>query len=321
MIKFYKRLFSWLLFSYVDDGGGGEAESWTDHMEDGDLKTALSGFESQDKFLDAAGIKAPEAEKGDPVDWREGLDDDLKKTADRFNSPEDALRSIQEFRKRDSQVRVPSKDASEEEVAKYRKATGIPENAEGYEFPEIAKEDLTEEIKVSRETWGKRFHEMGITKDQAMLLSQLVNDDGAKMLEAQGEADKDFAKQQEEALRSEWKGDDYEKNKTFANRAFSEIANRAGLSLEELTKIETKAGRFLMDDARMLKLFSVIGREMGEGTLGPAISESERDTVEDEVRAVRKQIAAAQSEGNSKRANQLFQKEQKLLERIGGKAA
>ena len=61
-----------------------------------------------------------------------------------------------------------------------------------------------------------------------------------------------------------------------------------------------------MDDARMLKLFSVIGREMGEGTLGPAISETERETVTEEIESLRKQQAEAQASGNSKKANQLY---------------
>ena len=316
-INFYKNLFSSMLFSQVDDGGGGgdggNTTSWTENIEDEGLKESLSQFENQEALFKSIGYEPPKAEE--PGDWRADIPEELKKTADKFSSADEAIRAIENFRKRESQIRVPGKDASEEDVAKYRKATGIPDKAEDYEFPEV--EEVTDELKASRTEWGKRFHDMGITKDQAKLLSQLVNDDGEKIMAAQVEADKAFAKTQEETLRDEWKGDDYEKNKTFANRAFSEIANRAGLSLEDLTKIETKDGRFLMDRAEMLKLFSVIGREMSEGTLGPAISESERDTVEEEIAGIRKQIAEAQSEGNSKLSNRRYQTEQKLLERMG----
>ena len=252
-------------------------------------------------------------------DWRSDLPEDLRKTAERFASKADALRAIESFRKRESQVRVPGKDATPEEISAYRKAVGIPDKAELYEFPELPKGvELTDDIKVSRETWSKRFHELGVSKDAAKALSKLVNEDAEKYQATLVEADKVFAKSQETDLRSEWK-DDYDKNKTLANRAFSQIATRAGLNLESLGKIETKDGRFLMDRAEMLRIFSVIGREMAEGTLGPALSDDERDTVADEVRDVRKQITEAQAAGDSKRADKLYATEQKLLAKMGNK--
>ena len=52
---------------------------WTEQIEDADLKTALSKFDTPDKFFDAAGIKAPEAKPAEPQDWRADLPDDLKK--------------------------------------------------------------------------------------------------------------------------------------------------------------------------------------------------------------------------------------------------
>jgi transcriptional regulator with XRE-family HTH domain len=267
-----------------------------------------------------AEVKNEAVKQETPADWRSDLPDDLKKTAERFTSKADAVRAIESFRKRESQVRVPGKDATEDEIKAYRKAVGIPEKPDAYEFPDLPKDqEMTEELKASRETWGKRFHELGVSKATAKLLVQLVDEDGQKYLASQVAADKSFAKAQEDALRAEWKGDEYEKNKTQANRAFAEIANRSGISLEALTKIETKDGRFLMDRAEIVKMFAVIGKEMAEGTLGPAISESERETVDDQIREVRKEIQEAQNEGDSKRANRLYQSEQKLLAKMGNK--
>lgn len=319
MIKFYKNIFFRTFFSYVDDAGGGrEGEKGEESAGESAGEEGEKGGKEGDK-----GGAAPNKEELDGAinaeDWRSDLPDDLKKTAERFSSKEDAVRAIVSFQKREGQVRVPGKDASDDEIAKYRKATGIPDKVDGYEFPEISEESLTDEIKESRSQWSQRFLDMGITKDQGKLLSELVNEDGEKMLALQLQADKDFAKSQEDTLRSEWKGDDYDKNKTFANRAFTEIANRAGLNVEDLAKIETKDGRFLMDRAEMLRLFSVVGREMSEGSLGPAMSETELETIDDEVRSIRKQITEATNKGDSKRANQLYQKEQKILARMGDK--
>lgn len=256
--------------------------------------------------------------KGKEEEWA-GLPENLRKTADRYATKADAIIAIENFRKRESQVRVPGKDASEEERAAYLKAVGVPSKPEEYEFPELPKgQELTDEIKSSRTAWAKRFHELGVPKSVAKTLSKLANEDAQKVFEAQIEADKAFVKSQEEALRAEWKGDDYEKNKTLANRAFADIANRAGVNLESLTKIETKDGRFLMDRTEMVKLFAAIGREMAEGSLGPVLTDGERDTIEDQVRDVRKQISEAQASGDSKRANKLYASEQALLAKIKG---
>jgi len=255
------------------------------------------------------------------IDWRSDLPDDLKKTAERFTSKADAIRAIADLRKRESQVRVPGKNASEDEVAAYHKAIGIPENPEDYEFADLPEDQLTDDIKASRQVWGQRFKELGIPARAAKEMSKLINEDTEKMMALQIESDKAFAKSQEEALRSEWRGEDFDKNKTLANRAFSEIANRAGINLDDLTKIETKDGRFLMDRAEMVKVFAVIGREMSEGSLGPAMSESERDTTEDQIREVRKQISEAQSVGDSKLSNKLYQKEQDLIKKLSGSNA
>jgi DNA repair exonuclease SbcCD nuclease subunit len=255
-------------------------------------------------------------------DWTADLPDDLKETGKRFTSKADAVRAINDFRKRESQVRVPGKNASPEEIAAYHKAIGIPEKPEEYEFPDMPEGlELSEQVKESRAEWGKRFQKLGIPKEAAKELSKLANEDALQELVAQKKADEDFVASQEAALRSEWKGEEYDRNKTLANRAFTELANRTGLKLEDLTQIETKDGRFLMDRAEIVRMFAAIGREMSEGSVGPSLTDSEKDTVDDQIRGVRQQVAEAQSVGDSKRANKLYQQEQALIaKREGSKA-
>ena len=320
------------------------AEHWADSIENPDLKGALSGFESQEKFLEAAGIKieAPDWREGfpddlkesaskfktpvefitsikqKPSDWREGIPDDLKPVAERFTSRDDAIRAIQALQKREGQVRVPGKDATDAERTAYLKAIGVPEKPDDYEFPVLPKEELTDQIKASRQEWSKRFHQAGVPKQTAKQLVEFLNQDVTKQMQAETEADKQFAKTQEEALRTEWKGADFEKNHNLANRAFAEVADRAGLNVDDLRKIETKDGRFLMDRAEMVRVFALIGREMSEGTLGPTLTASEVETLDDQIRGVRKEIEAAQAAGDSKRANTLYQREQALIVKKSG---
>ena len=51
-----------------------------------------------------------------------------------------------------------------------------------------------------------------------------------------------------------------------------------------------------------------------------ALSESERDTIDDQIRELRGQIEDAQAKGDSKRANQLYQREQALIAKKDGRA-
>ena len=317
---------------------------WSEQVTNPDLKGVLSGFESRDKFFEAAGIKieAPDWRTGlpddlkesatkfktlnefiptlkqAPTDWREGIPDDLKPVAERFTSREDAIRAIQAFQKREGQVRVPGKDATDAEKAAYRKAIGIPDKVEEYEFPVLSKEEMTDEIKASRQEWGKRFHELGVPKAMAKQLVEHLSQDVAKQIQAQIEGDKQFAKTQEDALRAEWKGADFDKNHTLANRAFADLAQRNGLDVEALRKIETKDGRFLMDRAEIVRIFAGIGREMAEGTLGPTLTAAESETLDGQIREVRGQIAEAQANGDSKRSNMLYQREQALIAKQKG---
>lgn len=255
---------------------------------------------------------------GDP--WAD-IPDDLKDTAKRFTSKADAIRAIVDLRKRDSQVRVPGAKATPEEKAAYAKAIGIPEKAELYEFDNIPDVEVTDQLKAERNEWSKQFHALGVPKETAKALSKFANELALKQAQATVEADKAFAQKQEDALRSEWRGDEFDRNQTLAKRAFTDIANRAGLNLEDLTKIETKDGRFLMDRAELVKIFAVIGREMSEGSIGPTLTETEKDTLDDQIREVRGQITEAQNNGDSKRANTLYQKEQSLLAKKDGNQA
>jgi len=295
----------------VQDGATGAEESQgTTGAEDG--VTAATGEESG----------AEEGKDKDPKpsdDWRQAIKDEkLREHASRFTSLEDVVRANLESRQKLSKAIVPpGKDASEDDIAAYRKAIGVPADPTGYKFPEVPKEEMTEELAQSREVWAKRFHELNVPAPIAEGLVAAINQDIAAAQAAQVEADKQFAQEQSEALAREW-GKDAEKNKTLADRAFVDLASRAGVDIDALRKIETKDGRFVLDRAEFSKIFAVLGREMGEGTLGGVIGEDAREQLQGELDTVRQQISEAQEKGDSKRANQLYQKEQGLIAKMSG---
>lgn len=289
------------------------APEWVANIEDDGLKQALSSYESPDQLLEKIGYKPTEK------DWREMIEDEEgKKFAKDSSDINHFVKRAVDLRKQVSNAIIkPGKDATPEQVKAYHKALGIPESPDEYEFPELPEDQLTDEVKSARKTWAENFHKMGAPKEVAKGMVNMLAEDMRTSQEAQIKADKEFAKKQEEHLKDIWK-DDYDQNKTLANRAFKEIADRAGVKLDELKNIETKDGRFLMDNASLLRVFAAIGREMSEGTLGPVLSESEKDTIEEEITSLRKQIAEAQSSGESKKANKLYQKEQALIAKMKG---
>jgi len=313
-------------FSFMEEvgegegGGGGEDKNpqiaeWASSIEDENIRGIAGKYESQDAFLKATGYEPPKTDE--PKDWRDGLDEDLKKTADRFTSPADAIRAINDLRKRDSQVRLPGKEATPEEIAAYHKAIGVPEKGEDYDWPEVSEEELTDQLKESRKIWGERFRDMGVPKETAKIIATMVNEDIAAAQAAQMEEDKRYVTQSETDLRKEW-GGDYEKNHTLANRAFNAIAEKARVNIEALTQLETAEGRFLLDHPDINRIFAIVGREMDEGSLGPALTETEADGLKEQIDTVRKQMAEAQQNGNSKKANELYQKEQALITKLSG---
>lgn len=251
-------------------------------------------------------------------DWRADLPDDLKEHASRFTTKADVVKGHLALRQQLSKAIIPpGKDAKPEDVATYRKALGVPDTPDGYKFPTAEGEVITDDIKAVRAEWAKEFHAANLSQAQ---VDQVLTKYAARA-EAERtaivEADKRHATSQDDALKKEW-GADYDRNKTFANRAFKDLAERAGVAVDELTKIETKAGRFLFDDARMLKVFATIGREMGEGNLGPVVSDSERNDMQSQLRTIRAGIETAKSKRDSGEANRLYQEEMRLIARISG---
>ncbi len=248
------------------------------------------------------------------TDWRKDVPDELKATADRFTSRDDALRAIQDLRKRESHVRVPAKDADEDAVAAYHKAIGVPENVEGYEFPELEDGEMTEEIKADREGWAKAFHEHNIPKAAADALIQRFFETQTAGQEAVLAADKKFADDETAKLKTDW-GGDFDANKTISNRALTDIATRAGVNVEDLKQIETKDGRFLFDNAMLSRMFALVGREMAEGHLG-GVGEGERETIEGQIKTLAKKAEEASASGDRKEANALYTKEQALRAKL-----
>lgn len=256
-----------------------------------------------------------------PPSWSDSVkaieDENLRKVGERFNSQDEALRAIANFQKREGQVRVPGKDAGEDEVAAFHKAIGVPDEADAYEFPELPEEQMTDDVKAFRSEWAKTFHELKVPADQAKALAAKFHEQQVAAQEALVAADKQYADEQVAGLKKEW-GGDYERNAEMANRALAHVANEAGVDVNDLKTIEMKDGRFLLDNAAILKLFAKVGSNMREGDLGTSLDSAGRDSLDQQIKEAHEKSDAAMAKNDHKEADRWYAIEQELIAKRDG---
>lgn len=121
--------------------------------------------------VDGAPQEAPQAPQA-PA-WKSQLAGDLQSqnVFDQFGTLNDFARSYLDIQSQYQQAqqapRIPGAEASDEELAAFRQAMGIPDGPDGYEF-QI--ENAPEE--VSFDEFKQLAHELNLTADQAQRLAQ-----------------------------------------------------------------------------------------------------------------------------------------------------
>jgi len=295
-----------------DDGEAatGEGEgAWYERIGDDQIRSVAANFDDEATFLDALGFE----EAKDAADWRETLDEDGKKFA--ASSPDIGhlvSRAVALQKKVSGAIIPPGKDADEATVAAYRKRIGVPETAEGYTFTVPEGTEVTDTDKAFQRKFAETFHSANITQDQAAVINHAWNDMVAASKAQQIEDDKHFAEESEAQLRRDWPGAEFDRNKTFAERAATRIF---GEQLQDARSLETKDGKFVLDHPLMLRALAAVGREMAEGGLVPQLDAEEVEQIEEQIRDMRARSKKAQAEGDMRRANELYLKEQELREK------
>lgn len=306
------------MFLRAPDNGAGGAETgqegqdtpWHASIEDESLRTAVSGFETRDKALEAMGYSAP--------DWRETIQDEkLRDHAGRFASVTDLVKgNIEQREKLSSAITIPSKDAKDEEVAAFHKALGAMNKVEDYEalFPAPPEgQELPEPEAAAQKVWASRFHQYGLPKATAEALLQAFVEDKAKGAEAMAAEDQRFHDEGMARLKQEW-GGEFERNKDIGVETMKSLL---GDDLDAMKALTTKDDRLILDHWAMIKAFAKVGREMQEGTMG-AMDQTARETLDEQILDKQKQIDEAQQAGDSKRANRLYTEKQELITKRDG---
>jgi len=144
---------------------------------------------------------------------------ELTNTVAKYKSPEGLLKgaaNLISFAGRKVEgVIVPNEGSTEQEIAEYRQAIGVPESPTAYDLqPENLPEGMGWDDGLA-ENWQSAFHEAGISQEQAQKLSQAYTDitnnqltQANQTLQLQSESEMEM---QRAELQKQW-GDKYDTN-------------------------------------------------------------------------------------------------------------
>lgn len=223
---------------------------------------------------------APEG--GDAPDWRSGIEDkDLRDLAGRYTTPQDMAKALKDFRAANaSMIKVPGKDASEEDMAKFFKAIGRPDDETGYGFLNPAEgEELSEQDQAFRQVMAKAMFESGVPGQAAEKLVEKWNEFTETVRAEEERVAKKEAEAAEAELRKEF-GTDFDAARNVAQRA-AEVFG--GKELADLLNSTIVNGRALGDHPALFRALSKVGYRMGEGGFIGAVTEQDRESVREEI--------------------------------------
>ncbi len=245
-------------------------------------------------------------------DWRAKLAGDDKsylKTLDRFADPVAYAKHSRElqakFSSGDYKKAAPGKDATPEEIATWRKESGIPEKVEDYKITPPHGVVFGEADKPMLDSFTAHAHQAGWSNDA---LNQAVAWYGAQQEAAvakQAETDDTFKAQATDQLREMWQGQDYYRNLNAAKSLVQQLP-------QEFQDIfaagRTADGRVIGDHPIVLAAFAQLSRELNPGaTIVPAGTQDVGKAIDTEIGELRNMMrdpASAYHRGPDAKKNQ-----------------
>lgn len=273
---------------------------------------------------------APEAPASEvkpdwPDDWRDKLakgDEKARKRLDRFQSPADVLKSWQELERKMSSGEVKAKlpaDATEEQVAAWRKDNGIPEKADGYLSVLPSGLVIGDDDKPMINSFLERVHGKNAPPEVVAEAVEWYYAQQEEQITAQVTADKAFKQSAEDSLRAEW-GGEYRANVNSIS-AFLDTAPQTddGQPLKDLLMGARLAdGTRFGDNPAALKWLARLAADANPaGFVAPAGGGSQVDSVRDEIAKIEgvmrtDRAAYNKDEKMQARLRQLYDAEEKL---------
>jgi hypothetical protein len=220
----------------------------------------------------AEAAEKPASEASWPDDWRDKLaggDEKLKNLLNRYTAPDAFAKAFKELRAaydsrkpaKDEAVELPE-NPTDEQLAAYRKAKGVPEKPEDYEFEVPEGKELSDSEYDILMDFAKAMHGKNMPASAVKEISSwfLEYED----IVAQKNADSAYQArlQTEEKLRAEW-GADYRANVNLMSNVLQEhLGTNSGAFLSQ----QLMDGSRLGDNETFIKLMAEVSRKIGGST-------------------------------------------------------
>ena len=225
-----------------------------------------------------------QAAEAGAADWRGGIGDrKTREFADRFTSPAHLAEAALNFRRKLSNAIVPpGKDASEHEIADFRRKLGVPDSPEGYDvaLPGDSSQQLDEGARARLGGFLKEMHKAGATPGAVQAAVDSYSAMVADVEQTLARADANFRQTAEAQLAREW-GPDLDRNTEIARRAVREFDDGGGFArLMETAVVDgVKLGRH----PSFLRLMACVGRRMAEDGAHLAPEGNPRQTAQERI--------------------------------------
>jgi hypothetical protein len=245
-----------------DKGAAGGAPGG-DKPADGGAPDAKAGAAPAADGKDGKGA-APDANADGPwgADWRKKLagDDEAKlKRAGRYADPAaiaDSLFQLQDkIAKGELRSNLP-KDATAEQITKWRAENGIPEAPDKYDLGDLK---IADEDKAVINEFLKTGHSANMTPTQAKATIDWYYKEVERQTEARTEADKAAVRASEDALREDWGTNNYRGNMAAVNNLLSTIPEAAR---DRFMHGRLADGTPIMGDPAMVKFLHSLSLEI-----------------------------------------------------------
>lgn len=307
----------------ADGGDGGSASA------DGDKKAVNASQDGQDKVDagagggdaggDGGGTGDDKAAVGDTdvAPWREAIKDEkVRKFADGYRTPTELAEAAFGLRQKVSAAIVkPGKDATDADIAAFRKAMDIPETADGYEA------HLSEEMRKDeggKEIRGKLFkvaHEVGVSGPQLSGILDWYKGEAESRLEAANKKAEAETQKRIDALREE-EGNEFEKNQELVKRTFTAFGND---DLKTFLQTKEVDGVPVGNHPDLRQFFITVGLEMQESRPNIALTDEAKGNLEDQHRKLSADINDALDRGDRAEAERLDVQRTAVANKLVGK--
>lgn len=267
-------------------------------------------------MTDETAVDGSVNEQAETPDWRTSIENpELHKLAERYESASAMAKAVADLRRETAtRIRPLGENPTPEELATYRKQTGVPLDIGGYDFGLPEGYEPNEADTAFRSEMANAMHGANVTGAQAKALSAAFNDYVARQ-QADSEAAAVAARDQSIAALKREFGADYDRNIEYARRAALDFGNESFVEFLETKSVD---GVPLGDHPAFVKAFARIGRGAGEAPLDIETPAGESATLDERIRAKREEIQQALDRGDHKRAQQLDREERALWSRASG---